>query len=270
MKVNLKILFLTSLRLQLHNLLCVKRYTLIIIVLLVSVVTWAQKPKVKNDPTHDDKPIHFGFSLGINYMDFAVYQAEAARQGPYYAGIQTLSPGINIQAIANLRLAESWDLRSLPGISFGDRNLTYQKLGVSGETGSYDSIMYDGEPYRMGSSFIEVPILLKYKARRMNNFRPYLIGGFNIRYDLAVKKEYDYKEQLIMVNPFDFYLELGTGFDFYLAYFKFAVELKYSMGMTNVFSATNPAGEPPVENAVYTNALSKLKSHIFIISFHFE
>lgn len=223
-----------------------------------------------NDPTHDDKPIHFGFSLGLNYMNYSVYQSEEALQGPYYVGIHTLKPGINIQAIANLRLAESWDLRSLPGISFGDRQFDYLKIGVDGEDGRYDSVMYDGQPYRMSSSFIEIPILLKYKARRMNNFRPYLIGGANLRYDLAVKKEYDYAEQLFMVNPLDVYLELGTGMDFYLAYFKFGVEIKYSVGMTNVFSPTNRAGEGPKENEVYSDILDKLKSQIFTISFHFE
>lgn len=223
-----------------------------------------------NDPTHDDKPIHFGFSLGLNYMNFALYQTEMAKQGPYYAGIGNLNPGINIQAIINLRLSDNWDLRSLPGISFGERHIDYLKLGVEGEDGTYDSIMYDQEPYRMESSFIEMPLLFKYKARRVNNFRPYFIAGGNIRYDLAVKKLYDYKEQLIMVKPLDFYLEFGGGLDFYLNYFKFAVELKYSLGMTNVFLTTDREGNPPQEDAIYTDVISKLKSHVFTISFHFE
>ncbi len=228
-------------------------------------------PKVKNDPTHDDKPIHFGFSLGINYMNYAVYQSEVAKQGNYYVGIKSLHPGINIQAIANLRLGNNWDLRSLPGISFGERHFYYMKLGVSDENGNrYDSVMYGGEPYRMESSFLEIPITFKYKAKRMNNFRPYFIGGVNVRYDLAVKKEYNRDEQLIMVKPLDFYLEFGTGLDFYLPYFKFAVELKYGIGLINSFSPTNRAGDPPVEDAIFTDVLSKLKSHAFTISFHFE
>jgi hypothetical protein len=241
----------------------------IFLFLLISLTTLAQKPKVMNDPTHDDKPIHFGFSLGLNYMNYAVYQSEMAIQGgdKYYAGIKDLKPGINIQAIANLRLSENWDLRSLPGISFGERHLHYLKLNEPGES---DSIMYGGQSYRIESSFLELPLTLKYKAKRMNNFRPYFIGGANLRYDLAVKKDYDYDEQLIMVRPLDVYLEFGTGFDFYLAYFKFAVELKYSIGMTNIFQTTNRAGKPNLEDPVYTDVLDKLKSHIFIISFHFE
>jgi hypothetical protein len=232
-------------------------------------VLWAQMPKVMNDPTHDDKPIHFGFSLGLNYMDYAVYQSEIGQQEQIWVGITELKPGINIQAIANLRLSKSWDLRALPGISFGERHLYYVDL-TAGENGVTDSVMYDGGPYRVESSFIELPLTFKYKAIRMNNFRPYFIGGVNFRYDLAVKKEYDYKEQLIMMKPMDFYLEFGTGLDFYLTYFKFAVEFKYSVGMMNIFSPTNKAGEPPQDDAIYTDVLDKLKSHIFTISFHFE
>jgi hypothetical protein len=248
----------------------VKRTYIFILLTLLTVSVHAQMPKVKHDPTHDDKPIHFGFSLGLNFMNYAVYQSEQAQNGQYYAGIKDLKPGINIQAIANLRLAKNWDLRALPGISFGERQLHFVKIGTPGADGSPDSVMYDGKPYRIESSFIEMPFSLKYKAKRMNNFRPYFLGGVNFRYDLAVKKEYDYKEQLIMLKPLDMYVEFGTGFDFYLTYFKFAIELKYSVGMSNVFSNTNRAGNPPKEHGIYTDMLDQLKSHIFTISFHFE
>ena len=231
----------------------------------------AQTAKVMNDPTHDDKPIHFGFSLGLNFMDFGLYQSQWAKDNGYYADISTLNPGINIQAIANLRLAEYWDLRSLPGISFGERHINFIYLNAQDSDGTrYDSVMYGGEPYRMESSFLELPISLKYKAKRMNNFRPYLIGGANLRYDLAVKREYNFKEQLFMVRPLDIYAEFGMGFDFYLTYFKFGIELKYSVGMTNIFRSTNPAGESPVDDPEYTQMLDRLNSHIFTLSFHFE
>lgn len=239
-------------------------------IFLFNVAIQAQKAKVMNDPTHDDKPIHFGFSLGLNFMDFGLYQSQWAKDNGYYADISTLNPGINIQAIANLRLTEYWDLRSLPGISFGERHVNFIKLNA-GENGG-DSIMYDGEPYRMESSFLELPISLKYKAKRMNNFRPYLIGGGNIRYDLAVKRDYNENEQLFMISPLDVYAELGMGFDFYLVYFKFGLEFKYSVGLTNIFRSTNPSGNGPNDENLepYTNMLDRLNSHIFTISFHFE
>lgn len=238
------------------------RYIFILILLVAGIQVYGQMAKVKNDPTHDDKPIHFGFSLGVNFMDYQFNQSRFAQSNNYYVGIKEFKPGINIHAIANLRLSEYFDLRCLPGISFGERQLYF--------LGKNDSLMYDGKPYQMESSYLELPFTFKYKAKRQYNFRPYLIGGMNMRYDLAVKREYDYKEQLIMIKPFDIYTEFGGGFDFYLTYFKFAIEFKYSVGMTDIFRATNPAGESFVEYPEYTNMIDRMKSNIFIISFHFE
>lgn len=237
-------------------------YFILLIVLLPVSATYGQMVKVKNDPTHDDKPIHFGFSLGVNFMDYQIQQSLTSISNESYVGIKEIKPGINIHAISNLRLSENFDLRCLPGISFGERQLYFMN--------DTNGLMYDGKTYQMESSYLELPFTFKYKAKREYNFRPYLIAGGNIRYDLAVKREYDYKEQLIMVKPFDIYAEFGGGFDFYLTYFKFAIELKYSVGMTDIFRTTNPAGEAFTEHPEYTDMIGNLKSNIFIISFHFE
>jgi hypothetical protein len=224
-------------------------------------ISYAQKPKVKNDPNHDDRPIHFGFSLGLNTMDYKIIQNEYARQNGIFVDVKTLSPGINIHAIANLRLAKNFDLRALPGISFGERMITYSDFN--------GNLLNDGKEYKSNSAYIEMPLLLKYKSVRLNNFRPYLIGGGNFRYDLATKSNYD-ADQLILIKPFDVYGELGVGFDFYLIYFKFATEIKYSVGLTNILRRTNSKGELPEDVAMYTNSIDKMSSHIVVVSFHFE
>ena len=54
----------------------------------------------------------------------------------------------------------------------------------------------DPIPQVIESSFLEFPLLLKFKGDRLNNVRPYVIGGLNYRYDLAAKKEYDPDKQV--------------------------------------------------------------------------
>ncbi len=240
-----------------------RKHNLLIIILIFNTICLvAQKPRVKNDPTHDDKPIHFGFSLGLNFMDYRIEQSDWAKANNYYVGLSEIKPGINIQAISNLRLSEYFDLRCLPGISFGERQLYFI---------SDTNTNLEFSPHQIESSFLELPLSIKYKADRQNNFRPFLIGGVNLRYDLAIKDEYDFKEQLLMFKHFDVYTEFGGGFDFYLPNFKFAIEFKYSVGMTDIFRDTNPAGKSPDESiAVYTNMIDQMKSSIFLISFHFE
>ncbi|MCK7534492.1 MAG: hypothetical protein MZV63_27485 [Marinilabiliales bacterium] len=68
---------------------------------------------------------------------------------------------------------------------------------------------------------------------RLNNSRPYLIGGVNFRYDLAGKKEYDDASNVYMrLKRADLYYEVGAGIDFYLPYFKLTIEAKMSNGLS--------------------------------------
>jgi hypothetical protein len=234
-----------------------------ILFILAVTCMFGQKPKVKNDPIHDDKLIHFGFSLGMNFMDYRIEHTQLAALEGIYIGLKDLAPGINIHAIANLRLAENFDLRALPGISFGERFMYF--------IGNSDTVNYPpGSNYKAESSYLEFPLLLKYKSKRLNNFRPYLIAGGNVRYDLAVKKEYDMEDQLIMINPFDVYGEIGFGMDFYLTYFKFGTEIKYSFGLSNILRGSDRNGDLPPEVEEYTTALKSITSHMVVISFHFE
>ncbi len=196
-------------------------------------------------------------------MDYRIEHTQLAVLEGIYVGVKELAPGINIHAIANLRLAENFDLRALPGISFGERFMYY--VGLS------DTINYpEGSNYKAESSYLEFPLLLKYKSKRLNNFRPYLIAGGNMRYDLAIKKEYDIDDQLIMLNPFNVYGEIGFGMDFYLTYFKFGTEIKYSFGLTNILRGSDRNGELPPEFEKYTTAIKSITSHMVVISFHFE
>ncbi len=243
-----------------------KKYIFCVFLIFIGTsVLLAQKPKVKNDPNHDDKRVHFGFSLGVNFMDYRIEHAEPAAEDGVYVGLKELVPGINIHAIANLRLAENFDLRTLPGISFGERYMYFMEKTDSGMV----SILDDPD-YKVNSSYLELPILFKYKSKRLNNFRPYLIGGGNLRYDLSIKKEYDIKDQLLMIAPLDVYAEIGFGMDFYLTFFKFGTEIKYSFSLSNILLRSDKNGEIPPEFVRYTSYLESINSHMVILLFHFE
>lgn len=216
----------------------------------------AQKQKPKNESWYDDKYMHFGFTLGFNTMDFVVTPAQSYfKTDSLYPEVSLLNPGINIQIVTNARLSDHFDVRFLPGVSFGQRTLRYYK----------DRIIYN-DRQRLESSFLEFPLLLKYKGDRLNNVRPYIIGGMNYRYDLAGKKEYDDEKPVyIRLKRPDLYYEMGAGLDFYLTYFKLSVEAKLSNGLTNVLVQEPAPGHPE-----YRNAIEKLRSQIWILSFHFE
>jgi len=229
---------------------------ILIIFLLNNLVLSGQKQKPKNASWYDEKLIHFGFSLGFNTMDFNITPSQKYyQQDSLYPKVSVLNPGINIQIVTDLRPADYLDIRFLPGVSFGQRVIRFYKNGnlVNGQQ-------------KLESSFLEFPLLLKFKGTRMNNVRPYVVGGLNFRYDLAGKKEFDDSKPIYLrIKRPDLYYELGAGMDFYLTYFKLSVELKMSNGIGNVLVQEAAPGHPQ-----YFNAIEKLKSQIWVLAFHFE
>ena len=234
---------------------------LIALLLITSVgfTSYGQNKKYNapvNKPFLDMKPVHWGFTFGINKTDFSIYKNSLFYNSDSlnFIGIESTSmPGIFLGPIFNVKLAKHFDLRFLLDISFTQRNFKYY-IGL-------DSGSYDTEEIKIPSSFIEFPILLKYKGNRIDNFRPYVILGASGKYDLATMRKVNTNEPYLKVAPFDMYLEVGPGFDFYFPYFKFSVELKYSNGFLNVLDKTNN---------IYAQPIDALKSHAFMLSFHFE
>jgi hypothetical protein len=230
-----------------------KQYTAFIFCLLFTAGLYGQKQKPKNESWYDEKPVHFGFTLGFNAMDFRI--VPSADYDSLYPEVSKLNPGINIQVVTDFRAGRYFDLRFLPGVSFGQRVINY-----------YINRNPYPIPQKLESSFLEFPLLLKYKGARLNNVRPYLVGGFNYRYDLAGKKEYDDEKQVYLrLKRPDLYYELGTGMDFYLTYFKLSIEFKMSRGINDVL-----ANEPHSRYPQYYYAIDQMKSQIWILSFHFE
>lgn len=238
----------------------------ILLLLLIPVLLTAQKAKPKNDSNYDERLLHFGFSMGMNAMDFRVVMADEFRSNDgeiLKAEVMAVKPGINIQIVTDFRPATYLDIRFLPGVSFGQRNINFYAF--------YDSLDISlvkkfGEPQVLESSFLEFPLLLKAKGMRLNNSRPYLIGGLNFRYDLAGKKEYDDERPVYLrLKRADLYYEVGAGIDFYLPYFKLTVEAKMSNGLRDVLVHEPAPGYPD-----YANSISSLRSQMWVLSFHFE
>ena len=90
----------------------------------------AQKAKPKNDSNYDERLLHFGFSMGLNTMDFNV-KMNPSDTNNWTAEVVSLKPGINIQIVTDYRPTTYLDIRFLPGVSFGQRNLNfYDEDGV--------------------------------------------------------------------------------------------------------------------------------------------
>jgi len=251
-----------------------KIYFSILLIFLVSSV-FAQKQKVKYLTTFDDKLIHFGFTLGINTLDFRVLNYNPIGENADFeeyrnpltrevitdksiirSDLSEIIPGFTVAIITSLRLTKDLNLRFLPGMSFGERKLIFN-------VPVYDINQYEALPYySIKSTFLDFPLLIKYKARRINNGRPYIVFGTAYRQDISRTAQ----EDLIKLKNGSFYAEVGAGWDNYFPFFRFSVEAKFSFGLNNVL------GELPsvTQRQYYAQSIKNLSSNIFTLSFHFE
>ena len=71
----------------------------------------------------------------------------------------------------------------------------------------------------------------------------------------------DINQQIVKLKRDDFSYEVGAGAEFYLQYFKFAIEGKLSIGTINLLIK---------DNTIYSNSIDKLNSKVFLISLTFE
>lgn len=239
---------------------------------------FSQSKQVPNKPDYDNAPYHFGFLLGINEMLFTIkttpgyqnkayYQNDTQQQIPdlisdsaYLFNVEAQPTlGFVIGIVGNLRLGEYFDMRFTPSLTFGERNLDYSIMNYDGKKAP--EMLYVTK--NIQSTFVEFPLWVKFKGKRMHNVRPYLMAGGKYSMDLAsnAKKKADNNSANVFINRKDFYALGGVGFDFYTAYFKFGTEISMSYGLFDVLKR---------DNTIYTGAIDRLSSKMFQISFTFE
>lgn len=211
----------------------------------------------KNYPSFDRKKVHFGFSLGINTSDFR-YQLNP--DTAFTDSITNINikkqPGFNLGIIGSWDIHETVHLRFIPSLSFQERLFTYTFWDpYSGE--------YEIRDNRLESTYLDFPLLLKLRTKRINNFAAYAIGGFQYSLDLASQKDVDQSlgDPIVKIQQHDWAYQVGGGFDFWLPYFKFGLELKLSNGIKNLVIQ---------DNTFFMDPLSSLKSKVWWFSLTFE
>ena len=248
-----------------------KKSFISILFLITVFCSFGQKQKVKYLTTFDDKLIHFGFTLGLNTLDFNIANYNPISQNPdfiphedinpgdfIYSDVATLAPGFTVAIVSSLRLTEHLDLRFLPGLSFGERKLTFN-VPVRDINDPYEE---NTEYYSVKSTFLDFPLLIKYKAKRINNDRPFVIFGGAYRQDISRTAQ----EDLIKLNNGGVYAEVGGGWDHYFPFFRFPVEAKFSFGLNNQLGSLPK--EP--QRQYYSQSIKSMRSKIFTLAFHFE
>lgn len=234
----------------------------ILLLLVIAVPLFAQGKQTTgmNNPYYDDKRVHLGFALGVNLMSYVVTESLILQEGEiFHARVSNMLPGFSVGFITDVRLAKYLNLRVTPTLQFSSRTITYKN-----ESGN--PFPYGRAPEQSLLSLpIEIPVTLKWTAMRTGNYRPYLTGGMGISYDFT-----NDKERPLLHRPFDYFLTVGLGCDFYLSWFKLCPEIRYQVGFNNMLTPISERPELSEPDYFYTNALSHLRNQAIIIIFNFE
>lgn len=232
----------------------------LILLTYLSFAAFAQKPKVENLPLFKQKRVHFGFTLGLNSAGYTLDRKDIDFVNDSLLTISVDGQsGFNLGIVSALHFNEFVSLRFLPSLSFTQRNINYtfktQKEGVA----STETLLKAVE-----STYIELPLLLKYRSKRLNNFAAYLVGGGKYVIDLASNENVDNStldEPIVKTASSFMAAEIGIGTDFFLPYFKFSIEGKMSYGISNILIR---------DNTIFSNPIDRMLPKMFILSLHFE
>lgn len=213
---------------------------------------------IRNLPNYDRQIVHFGFLLGMNTMNFVIKDNPNIKSlDSVYVVQSTPDIGFSLGVVTNLHLGDNFDLRFMPGLSFGSRNVNYTLKLQYNDTSQFTPFVKKVE-----STYLEFPLLMKFKSKRYGNFRAYVIGGGRYSLDLASQaKTTDDGKQSIKLKRSDYYYEIGFGLDFYLEYFKFSTEVKAAWGIRDMLKR---------ENHLYSQSIDALRAKSIYISFLFE
>lgn len=233
-----------------------KILSIILLLLLVApMATTAQERKVQNRPYIDFRRLHYGFFFGLHSQDMELANNGfvTANGEQWYADVAAYNPGFSVGVLADLRVNTYLAVRLLPTLHFGEKQVVFRELNSGNR-----------ERQQIKSTYISLPLDLKFSAQRFNNYRPYIIAGASPMLDLTVKKQ-----RQLLLKKFDFMLEFGMGCDFYLPFFKFNPELKFCFSLLDVLEK-NRSDLLDENYKKFTDSVNKAVAKMIVLSFYFE
>ncbi|MBP5327733.1 MAG: PorT family protein [Bacteroidales bacterium] len=229
------------------------------VVLLLLVAVCYVHGQVTYLASFDKKKIHYGIQIGYTQSKFenAYTQDDEVRQSLQNT-LSYYTPGFHIAVLADFRLGNYFNFRLLPGLTLINRTFHYAW------TDAYVQQHHGADAKRnVESVYGEIPFDIKFRAFRYRNFRPYLTAGGSYGFDFASMRnnKNNNDQSIIRLNTSDLRYTTGVGFDFYLRYVKFAIELKMSFGFSDL---------KVDDDDLYTRSVDYINTRTFMLSFTFE
>lgn len=212
--------------------------------------------KIENRPYADLRRWHLGFSIGAFAEDLRLtHNGLITDLGEQWRADQpSYQPGFTVTGLVALRLNNYFSVRFSPGMMFGSRDIRFREVTSGAE-----------QRQNIKSTYVILPLDLKYAAMRVRNARPYVTAGIMPAFDVAKKRS-----DFLKLKSSEMFLSIGFGCDFYLPYFKLIPEIKFCLGLTDVLTHDRPDLADDPDKLKFTNSLSKATSKMIVLTFYFE
>lgn len=219
-----------------------------------------RKEKVSYDANQgrgstDNNLLRWGYFLGFNNYDFNF---------DYNQDLTDIyvkrSMGFNVGLIGNLRINDYIDLRMEPGLFISSRELLYGQIYFNGTATSSDLTR------EVKSTYVHLPLLVKFSTKRINNFKPFIVGGFSTALNLSSNENNpdDNSNGQFRTTKNTLFYELGFGIDFYLYNFKFTPSIR---GAFSINDELVPDEDP---SSPWTSNINSMKTRAVFINFTFQ
>ena len=214
------------------------------------------KERVLNNENFDKPRLSYGYYLGLNSYDFNIDYKSNLKD------IQVIkSTGFNVGLIGNLRINDFFDIRLEPGLVMSNRTLSYSGTYFEG------LIFNENELEReIRSTYIHIPLLLKISTKRINNIKPFVVGGISTALNLSSNQDNpeDNSQGNFRLIKNNLFYEMGIGIDIYLTWFKFTPSIR------GVFSLLDEHIKDLDPDSPWTRNISKMQTRGVFINFTFQ
>jgi hypothetical protein len=215
------------------------------------------KEKVANNIDNlDQKFLSWGYFLGFNQYDFKFDYEENLDDI-----LVDKTFGFHLGLIGDMRINDYMNLRLEPGVFFTTRNLMYNESYFAGTDYNDSDLLRE-----VKSTYIHIPLLLKVSTKRINNFKPFIIGGFSTALNLSSNQDNpdDNSAGEFRMKKNTYFYEIGFGIDLYLLYFKFTPSIR------GIFAINDEIVRDANPNSPWTGNVAKMQTRGIFINFTFQ
>lgn len=233
-----------------------KRIFLLFFLFNILIAFGQLKSPLTNLENFDEKPLQWGYYFGGNMFDLKFDYRDLHYTNTSLLEVQTHKMfGFNVGLTGSARLMKYIDLRLEPGLVYNRKEIYFYNM-----TEKRDYLR------DVKSTYIYIPLLVKFSAERWYNFKPYVTAGGSMTINLSSNQNLtiDNYDLVFRTKTNVFFYELGFGLDIYTPFFRLSPSIR---GLFSVRNELVPDHKP---DSPWTKNLNGLKSRGFLINLTLE